>query len=101
MQACAAAQRVEFGKGHDGLASMAQTELGFAPKAGVMVVFRFSRGNRVKVLFWVSHGRASGCLSGEEDQKTVRGTVFPTQVVLHSCAAPLHSNCDRVPRIAL
>ena len=45
---------------HDGLASMAQAELGFAPKAGVMVVFRSKRGDRVKVLFWVSHGRATG-----------------------------------------
>ena len=88
MQACAAAQRVEFGKGHDGLAPTAQAELGFAPKAGVMVVFRFRRGNRVKVLFWVSHGRASGCLSGKEDQKTVWGAVFPTQVVPHHAPRP-------------
>ena len=39
---------------------MAQAELGFAPKAGVMVVFRFRRVDRVKVLFWVSQGRATG-----------------------------------------
>jgi transposase len=39
---------------------MAQAELGFAPKSGVMVVFRSKRGDRVKVLFWVSHGRATG-----------------------------------------
>jgi transposase len=45
---------------HDGLASMAQAGLGFAPKTGVMVVFRSRRGDRVKVLFWVSHGRAIG-----------------------------------------
>ena len=48
----ATGQRVVFRKGHDGLASMAQAELGFAPKAGVMVVFRSKRGDRVKVLFW-------------------------------------------------
>ena len=48
---------------HDGLASMAQAELGFAPKAGVMVVFRSKRGDRVKVLFWVSHGRAVAIVS--------------------------------------
>ena len=35
----------DFRKGHDGLASMAQAELGFAPKAGVMVVFRSKRGD--------------------------------------------------------
>jgi len=51
---------VDFRKGHDGLASMAQAELGFAPKSGVMVAFRSKRGDRVKVLFWVSHGRATG-----------------------------------------
>jgi len=34
--------------------------LGFAPKAGVMVVVRSRRGDRVKVLFRVSHGRATG-----------------------------------------
>ena len=55
-----ATKPVDFRKGHDGLASMAQAELGFAPKAGVMVVFRSKRGDRVKVLFWVSHGRATG-----------------------------------------
>ena len=56
MRACAAGQRVDFRKGHDGLASMAQAELGFAPKAGVMVVFRSTRGDRVKVLFWDGSG---------------------------------------------
>ena len=55
-----ATKPVDFRKGHDGLASMAQAELGFAPKAGVMVVFRSKRGDRVKVLFRVSHGRATG-----------------------------------------
>jgi transposase len=39
-----------------GMASMAQAELGFAPKAGVMVVFRSRRGDRVKVLFWDGSG---------------------------------------------
>ena len=41
-----ATKPVDFRKGHDGLASMAQAELGFAPKAGVMVVFRSKRGDR-------------------------------------------------------
>ena len=46
----------DFRKGHDGLAAMAHAELGFAPKTGVMVVFRSKRGDGIKVLFWVSHG---------------------------------------------
>ena len=33
-----ASEPVDFRKGHDGLAAMAHAELGFAPKAGVMVV---------------------------------------------------------------
>jgi transposase len=45
MHACTAGQRVDFRKGHDGLASIAQAELGFAPKTGVMVVFRSKRGD--------------------------------------------------------
>lgn len=60
MQTCAAGQQVDFRKGHDGLAAMAHAELGFAPKSGMMVVFRFKRGDRNKVMFWVSHGRATG-----------------------------------------
>ena len=51
-----ATKPVDFRKGHDGLASMAQAELGFAPKAGVMVVFRSKRGDRIKVLFWDGSG---------------------------------------------
>lgn len=51
-----ATKPVDFRKGHDGLAAMAHAELGFAPKAGVMVVFRSKRGDRIKVLFWVRHG---------------------------------------------
>ena len=47
---------VDFRKGHDGLAAMAHAELGFAPKAGVMVVFRSKRGDRIKVLFWDGSG---------------------------------------------
>lgn len=51
-----ATKPVDFRKGHDGLASLAQAELGFAPKAGVMVVFRSKRGDRVKVLLWDGSG---------------------------------------------
>ena len=42
-----ATKPVDFRKGHDGLASIAQAELGFAPKTGVMVVFRSKRGDCV------------------------------------------------------
>jgi len=42
-----ATKPVDFRKGHDGLASIAQGELGFAPKTGVMVVFRSKRGDCV------------------------------------------------------
>jgi transposase len=35
---------------------MAHAELGFAPKAGVMMVFRSKRGDRIKVLFWDGSG---------------------------------------------
>lgn len=42
-----ATKPVDFRKGHDGLAAMAHAELGFAPKAGVMVVFRSKRGDHV------------------------------------------------------
>jgi transposase len=51
-----ATKPVDFRKGHDGLAAMAHAELGFAPKAGVMVVFRSKRGDRIKVLFWDGSG---------------------------------------------
>ena len=53
-----ATKPVDFRKGHDGLAAMAHTELGFAPKAGVMVVFRSKRGDRIKVMFWDCSGIA-------------------------------------------
>nr|WP_255453272.1 IS66 family insertion sequence element accessory protein TnpB [Paracoccus shanxieyensis] len=51
-----ATKPVDFRKGHDGLAAMAHAELGFAPRAGVMVVFRSKRGDRIKVLFWDGSG---------------------------------------------
>ena len=46
-----ATKPVDFRKGQYGLASMAQAEWGFETKAGVMVVLRSKRGDRVKVLF--------------------------------------------------
>lgn len=51
-----ATKPVDFRKGHDGLAAMAHAELGFAPKAAVMVVFRSKRSDRIDVLFWDGSG---------------------------------------------
>lgn len=51
-----ATKPVNFRKGHDGLSTLADAALGFAPKAGVMVVFRSKRGDRIKVLFWDGSG---------------------------------------------
>lgn len=46
-----ATKPVDFRKGHDGIAALAHGELGFAPKAEVMVVFGSKRSDRIKVLF--------------------------------------------------
>lgn len=51
-----ATRPVDSRKGHDGLAALAQAELGFAPQSGVMVVFRSKRGDRAKILFWDGSG---------------------------------------------
>ena len=42
------------------LALMVQTELKLDPHSGVTVVFRSRRGDRLKILVWVSHGGATG-----------------------------------------
>ena len=42
------------------LALMVQAELKLDPHSGVTVVFRSKRGDRFKILVWVSHGRATG-----------------------------------------
>ena len=41
---------VDFRKGHDGLAAVAERELGLDPHSGVIIVFRAKRGDRIKVL---------------------------------------------------
>lgn len=40
----------------DGLAAMAHARLGFALQAGVMVVFRSKRGDRIKSFVWDGSG---------------------------------------------
>ena len=47
-----ATKPVDFRKGHDGLAAVAEHELGLDPHSGVIVVFRAKRGDRIKVLLW-------------------------------------------------
>ena len=42
------------------LALIVQTELKLDPHSGVTVVFRSKRGDRLKILVWVSHVRATG-----------------------------------------
>ncbi|MFN3793000.1 IS66 family insertion sequence element accessory protein TnpB [Massilia sp.] len=47
---------VDFRKGHDGLAALAEHELGLDPHSGVIVVFRCRRGDRLKLLVWDGSG---------------------------------------------
>ena len=51
-----ATQPVDFRKGHDGLAAVAERELGLDPHSGVIVVFRAKRGDRIKALLWDGSG---------------------------------------------
>jgi transposase len=51
-----ATKPVDFRKGHDGLATLAQNELGLDPHSGLIVVFRSKRGDRIKVLVWDGSG---------------------------------------------
>lgn len=51
-----ATKPVDFRKGHDGLAAVAQKQLGLDPHSGVAVVFRSKRGDRIKVLYWDGTG---------------------------------------------
>lgn len=51
-----ATKPVDFRKGHDGLAAVAQKQLGLDPHSGVVVVFRSRRGDRIKILVWDGSG---------------------------------------------
>ena len=55
-----ATRPVDFRCGHQALALMVQTELKLDLRSGATVVFRSQRGDRLKILIRVSHGRASG-----------------------------------------
>jgi transposase len=47
---------VDFRKGHDGLAALAERELDLDPHSGIIVVFRAKRVDRIKVLLWDGSG---------------------------------------------
>jgi len=64
-----ATKPVDFRKGHDGLAAVAERELGLDPHSGLVIVFRAKRADRVKILLW----------DGEADQKTGMGPRFPAE----------------------
>lgn len=53
-----ATKPVDFCKGHDGLAALAERELGFDPHSGIIVVLRAKRGDRIKVLLCDGSGLA-------------------------------------------
>lgn len=51
-----ATRPVDFRRGHDSLAALAQNELGLDPHSGLIMVFRSKRGDRIKVLVWDGSG---------------------------------------------
>jgi transposase len=51
-----AAKSVDFRKCHDGLAAVAQNELGLVPHCGFIIVFRAKRADRIKILPWDGTG---------------------------------------------
>lgn len=51
-----ATKPVDFRKGMDGLAALAQQELGQDPFSGTVLVFRAKRADRLKLLVWDGSG---------------------------------------------
>ena len=51
-----ATKPVDFRKGHDGLATLAQETLKLDPHSGLVIVFRAKRADRIKILFWDGTG---------------------------------------------
>lgn len=51
-----ATKPVDFRKGIDGLAALAQEELRLKPQSGAVFVFRAKRADRVKILLWDGTG---------------------------------------------
>ena len=102
-----AAGVTDMRKGFAALAAQAEAVLNQDPFAGHLFVFRSRRGDLVKIIWWDGQGacmflkrlergrfvwpsvkegkialtpaQLAMLLEGEEDQKTIRGIVFPTQ----------------------
>lgn len=51
-----ATRPVDFRRGHDSLAALAQHQLGLDPHSGVIMVFRSKRGDRIKILVFDGSG---------------------------------------------
>jgi transposase len=51
-----ATKPVDFRKGIDGLAALAEAELRLDPFSGVVLVFRAKRADRIKILVWDGSG---------------------------------------------
>ena len=105
-----AAGVTDMRKGFAALAAQAEAVLKQDPFAGHLFVFRGRRGDLVKVIWWDGQGacmfmkrlekgrfvwpsakdgkvalspaQLAMLLEGEEDQKMIRGIVFPTQVAV-------------------
>ena len=56
MRILVATKPVDFMKGHDGLAALAQSMLAEDPFTGTIFVFRSKRADRLKILFWDGNG---------------------------------------------
>ena len=56
MRILVAPKPVDFRKGHDGLAALAQLMLAEDPLTGTIFVFRSRRADRLKILFWDGSG---------------------------------------------
>ena len=56
MRILVATKPVDFRKGHDGLAALAQSMLAEDPFTGTIFVFRSKRADRLKILFWDGSG---------------------------------------------
>ncbi len=56
MRILVATKPVDFRKGHDGLAALAQSMLAEDPFTGTIFVFRSKRADRLKILFWDGNG---------------------------------------------
>jgi transposase len=56
-----ATRPVDFRRGHDSLAALAQSQLGLDPHSGVIVVFRSKRGDRIKSLVFDGTGLHKPC----------------------------------------